>query len=69
MLLLAQKHYRYFEEYFETPDLNLRERFKPLYYAFLYHTKHPDYYKRPPELIEPIGGIIGRIQRLAASYA
>ncbi len=69
MLLLAKKQHDALVGYFETPDLNLRERFKPFYYAFLYHTKDPDYYKRPTELIEPIGGLIGRIQRLTASYA
>jgi TPR repeat protein len=69
MLLLAKQQYDYLTEYFEAPELNLQERFKPLYYAFLYHIHDPDYYKRPPELIEPIGGIIGQVQRLAASYS
>jgi TPR repeat protein len=69
LLLLAKKQYPALEEYFETPALQLRERFKPFYYAFLYHTKNPEYHKRPPELIEPIGGLIGRVQRLSASYA
>lgn len=68
MLLLAKKHYPYLAEYFETPGLNLRERYKPLYYAFLYYTRDPDYYKRPPELLEPIKSIIGQVQQLAVNY-
>jgi len=68
MLLLAKKHYQYLTEYFKTPGLDLRERFKPLYYAFLYYIHDPNYYKRPPELFEPIKGIIGQVQRLAVGY-
>jgi hypothetical protein len=69
MLLLAKKHYHYLSEYFKAPGLNLQERFKPLYYAFLYHIRDPNYYKRPPELLEPIKSIIGQVQQLAVNYA
>jgi TPR repeat protein len=69
MLLLAKEQYHYLTEYFNTPGLNLQERFKPLYYAFLYYTRDPNYYKRPPELLEPIKGIIGQVQQLAVNYA
>jgi len=68
MLLLAKKHYQYFSEYFESPNLRLRERFKPLYYALLYFTKDPNYHKLPPELFKPIREIIAQIERLAVDY-
>ena len=51
-----------------TPDLDVRERFKPLYYAFLYFTDDPNYQKLPPELSEPVKDIIKQTEQLAADY-
>lgn len=68
MLLIARKHYQQITMYFETPELELQERFKPLYYAFLYFTGDPNYYKLPPELSEPIEDIIKQIKQLAVDY-
>jgi TPR repeat protein/nucleoside-triphosphatase THEP1 len=69
MLLLAKKHYQYLNRYFRTPDLDLPERFKPLYYAFLYFTDDPNYYKLPPEFSEPVRDIIRQVEQLAVDYA
>ncbi len=69
MLLLAKKQYQYLGEYFGNPNLTLRERFKPLYYAFLYFTNNPNYHKLPPELFKPINEIIEQVKQLAVDYA
>ncbi len=69
LLLLAKKEYQYLANYFDTPELNLREQFKPLYFAYLYTIRDENYYRRPPELVEPIKGMIGKITRLALDYA
>jgi TPR repeat protein len=68
MLLIAQKRYQYITMYFETPELDLQERFKPLCYAFLYFTGDQNYYKLPPELSEPVEDIIKQIKQLAVDY-
>jgi TPR repeat protein len=68
MLLLAKQHYHHLQEYFDAVALDLRERFKPLYYAYLYFTEHPDYQKLPPELAEPVRDLIKRIKRMARDY-
>jgi GTP cyclohydrolase III len=68
MLLIAQKHYQSINMYFETPELELQERFKPLYYAFLYFIGDQNYYKLPPELSEPVEDIIKQIKQLTVDY-
>jgi len=69
MLLIAKKQYNYVTEYFETPDLNLKERFKPLYYALLYFTGDKNYHKLPPEISEPVEEIIEQIKQMEKDYA
>ena len=69
MLLIAKQQYQHTATYFEAPDLNLKDRFKPLYYALLYFTGDKDYAKRPPELAEPVNDIIEKIKQMAVDYA
>ncbi|MCP4348723.1 MAG: sel1 repeat family protein [Desulfobacterales bacterium] len=69
MLLLAKKQYKYATEYFEHPDLNLKEKFKPLYYALLHFTDDKNYHKIPPELTEPVNEIIEKVKQMATDYA
>ena len=68
MLLLAKQQHYSLTKYFETPELDLQERFKPLYYAFLYFTGNPGYHKLPPELSEPVEDIIQQVKQLAVDY-
>ena len=68
-LLLAKKQHQALQAYFAAPELALRERFKPLYYAYLYCTDHPDFNKHPPELAELIDDLVRQTERLAADYA
>jgi nucleoside-triphosphatase THEP1 len=69
MLLIAKQQYQHTTTYFEAPDLNLKNRFKPLYYALLYFTGDKNYAKRPPELTEPVNDIIAKIKQMAVDYA
>ena len=69
MLLLAKRHYQHLMTYFESPELDLKERFTPLYYALLYVTDDPNYAKLPPELSEPLQSILTQVKQMAKSYA
>lgn len=68
MLLLAKHQHYFITKYFETIALDLRERFKPLYYAFLYFIGDSNYHKLPPELSEPVEDLIQQIKQLAVDY-
>jgi TPR repeat protein len=68
MLLLAKQQHYSLTKYFEVPELDLQERFKPLYYAFLYFTGNPGYHKLPPELSETVEDMIQKIKQLAVDY-
>ena len=68
MLLLAKQQIQYLQTYFETPELDLRDRFKPVYYVFLYATNDPNFHKLPPELSELVHDIIKQVNQLAADY-
>ncbi len=49
--------------------MNLKDRFKPLYYALLHFKNDPDYHKMPPELAEPVKDIIEKVKQMAVDYA
>lgn len=68
MLLLAKQQYVSVTDYFNTPDKNYQERFKPLYYALLKLTEDPAYQKHPPEIAEPIADILKEIKQLQQDY-
>ena len=69
MLLLAKERYADVAAYFEMPAVNLKERFKPLYYAVLYFLDDKEYHKLPPELSEPVNEIIEEVKQMAVDYA
>ncbi|MDM8565237.1 tetratricopeptide repeat protein [Candidatus Halobeggiatoa sp. HSG11] len=69
MLLIAKQQYQHATTYFNDPKLNLKDRFKPLYYALLKITNHKDNVKCPPELTEPVNDIVKKIDQMAIDYA
>jgi len=69
MLLIAKGQDQHLIQYFEDPELNLKERFKPLYYALLHFTDNKDFHKMPPELAEPVKDIIEKVRQMAVDYA
>jgi len=69
MLLIAKHQYQQAAAYFDAPDLNLKDKFKPLYYALLYFSEDKDYAKRLPELAEPVNDVIEKIKQMGIDYA
>ncbi len=69
ILLLAKGQTERLIDYFETPGLNLHERFQPLYYALLSILQDENYRKCPPELNAPVQDILRRIKSLRKDYA
>ena len=67
-LILAKQQYHQVTAYFESPELDLQERFKLLYYALLYFSDDPNYHKLPPELSEPVEDIIKQVKQMAVDY-
>lgn len=68
MLLLAKQQYHQCDAYFSVPELDLRERFRPVYYALLYFTENENYQKLPPELSEPVHEIIRQVKQMTVDY-
>jgi len=66
-LLIAKQQYQHATTYFTEPKLNLKDRFKPLYYALLKITNDKNYAQCPPELTEPVNDIMAAIPTLALS--
>ena len=69
MLLIAKEQYELLYDYFNTEELRLDERFKPLFYTLLYFIEDPRYQRCPSELSEPVNALILRIHQLAKEYA
>ncbi len=71
MLLMAKKQYRAALKIFNDSKLDLKERFKPTYYALMYFLKseHPNEYKRMgDELRETVDEIIAIIEMFGDKY-
>ena len=56
------------EAYFQDTEIDLKERFKPLYYAFLTRIKSPSAAKQAPELAEPVREVLAEIEKMAEAY-
>ncbi|MCP4008639.1 MAG: hypothetical protein GY726_03880 [Proteobacteria bacterium] len=72
-LLLAKQHYQQARAYFESSELDLQERFQPVYYVLLYMLEDASsahiLVTLPPELAEPVKHIIQRVKQLRTKYA
>ena len=68
ILLLAKRGEQQLITYFETPGLNLHERFQPLYYALLYLLQDENYRKCPPELNTPVQDILHQMETMRKDY-
>ena len=68
---LAKKQYNYLYKLFEKNEFNIKERYKPVYYALLSFMgeKHSDELKKMgPELRETVDEIIERVKELREKY-
>ncbi len=72
ILLLAKKQYYAALKMFNESPLNLKERFKPIYYALMSFLKadFPDEFKKMgPELAETVDEVIAKIKQWEIDYA
>jgi hypothetical protein len=71
MLLMAKKQYQSALILFKMEKLNLKERFKPIYYALLNHLKNElpnEYLKMGSELKQPVEDVLTKIEKMAVEY-
>ncbi|HXD91779.1 MAG TPA: hypothetical protein VNX01_01130, partial [Bacteroidia bacterium] len=71
LLLLAKKQYHSALKLFEMDNLNLKDRFKPVYYALMHYLKDEfpnEYLKMGEELKQPVDDIMSRIKTMAVEY-
>lgn len=71
-LLLAKKQYHTVYNYFQNEEWQLKDRFKPLYYATLHYLRdeYPtEYLRMGPELKETVEEIIADVEQMAIDYA
>ena len=72
MLLLAKKQYHFTHRLFEESTIDLKDRYKPIYYALMHfmRDKYPDeILKMGPELKETVDEVIARVEQMAIDYA
>lgn len=71
-LLLAKEQYQFAHRLFEESTIDLKDRFKPIYYALMHfmQDEYPDeILKMGPELKETVDEIIAEVKQLAIEYA
>ena len=72
MLLIAKKQYTYTYTLFSENNYNIKDVYKPIYYALMYFMRDtlPDEYKRMgDELKQTVDEIISQINQMAVDYA
>ena len=72
MLLISKKQYYLVHNLFEDQNLNLKDRYRPIYYALMYfmQDEYPSEFKKMgEELKETVEEIIQEIKRLSVDYA
>lgn len=71
-LLLAKKQYHTAYNYFQQGEWQLKDRYKPLYYATLHFLRdeYPiDYLRMGPELQETVNDVLAEVEQMAIDYA
>jgi tetratricopeptide (TPR) repeat protein len=68
-LLLAKEQYDTLFGYFDEPDLDLADRFKPMVYAIFYFIEDDRYKRMPSEISDAVNTIIQQVKQLAEDYA
>jgi TPR repeat protein/DNA-binding transcriptional regulator GbsR (MarR family) len=72
MLLIAKGQYTYTYDLFSENNFNIKDVYKPIYYALMYFMRdtHPDEYKRMgDELKQTVHEVISQIEQMAVDYA
>jgi len=68
LLLLAKQQLELVGRYFEDVSLKLKDRFRPIYYAFLKLTDDPEFGRMPSELNETVEQVLVKIAQMAEDY-
>ena len=71
MLLMAKKQYSYLYDLFHENQYNVKDVYKPIYYALMYFMQdlYPDEYKRMgEELRQTVEEIVGQIHQMEIDY-
>ncbi len=71
-LLLAKKQYHTVYKYFQQEEWQLKDRYKPLYYATLHFLRDEyaiDYLRMGPELLETVNDVLAEVEQMAKDYA
>ena len=72
MLLIAKGQFSYTYELFSENNFNIKDVYKPIYYALMYFMRDtfPDEYKRMgDELKQTVDEVISQIEQMAVDYA
>ena len=72
LILIAKKQLHFASTLFNQSSGILKDRFKPIYYALMYHLKdeYPnEYIKMGEELKQPVEDVLKRIEQIAIDYA
>jgi TPR repeat protein len=72
MLLIAKKQYEYVYNLFNENKYNVKDVYKPIYYALMYlmQDRYPDEFKRMGEELKlTVDEILGQIKQMAIDYA
>ena len=72
MMLIAKKQYEYIYRLFSTNKYNIRDKYKPIYYALMYFmrdSKPDEYIRMGNELKQTVDEIIEQVHQMQVDYA
>jgi Bacterial regulatory protein, arsR family len=71
-LLLAKNEHQWLYDYFTSPEgeaAQLKDRFKPIWYAILKQLDHPDFLRMGEELAQTVEEVLAKAKQMAVDYA
>ncbi len=72
MMLIAKKQYKYIYELFRKNKYNIRDKYKPIYYALMYflqESKPDEYIRMGSEIKQTVEEIVEQIHQMQTDYA
>ncbi len=72
MMLIAKKQYNYIHDLFRKNKFNIRDKYKPIYYALMYfmrESKPDEYIRMGSEIKQTVDEIIAQIHQMQTDYA
>jgi DNA polymerase III delta prime subunit len=71
-LLLAKNEHQWLYDYFTSPEgeaAQLKDRFKPIWYAILKQLDHPDFLRMGEDLAQTVEEVLTKAKQMAVDYA